>query len=279
MICFGLNRHRAWVAGGILAAVLGAAPAYAAAGPARGAMRTVQVEGADISGNWAVENFVAFARPTEDKRMKTMEGQPVPFQEWSGKLYEDRLQADKNGAAFPYTAARCLPGGLPQMMYTPFQFQITQSPGQVTLLMEEQHLWRQILLKEPHDPDPLPGYHGDSTGRWEGDTLVVDTIGLNDKTTIDFMGLPHTEALHVVERMRLLNPNQLEIIFTFEDPTVFTRPWSLRKTYKRQDGTARLSEYICLDGQLNDVDPVTGHSTFPGAGSVPGGAAAKIAPN
>ena len=178
-----------------------------------------------ITGIWLVENFVAFARPTEEKRMKTMEGQPVPFQDWSGKLYEERLQADHNGAAFPYTASRCLPGGVPQMMYSPIQFQITQSPGQVTMLMEEQHLWRQILLREPHDPDPLPGYHGDSTGKWEGDTLVVDTVGFNDQGMLE-EGVMHTEKLHMTARYRLTTlggKRAIQAIYTYDDPGSTTK--------------------------------------------------------
>ena len=258
---------RAWIAGLVLSAAMSTAPAYAAAArpaPARGFNQ--HIEGVDLQGVWNLENFIASANPTEKKIMKTIEGEDIPFQPWSKAIYDKRLDDDRAGRGFANTPAYCLPGGMPQMMTSPWLWALFQTPGQITTIHEEMHLFRQIFLNKPHDPDPNPGYMGDSVGHWEGDTLVVDTVGRNDKTTIDMLGLPHTDALHVVERMRRLSHEQLEIVFTVDDSKAFTRPWRFRKTYRLQDPDTHVSEYICADGQRNQPDPVTGRPTFPGAG-------------
>src|SRR5690348_12199777 len=97
----------------------------------------------------------------------------------------------------------CLPEGMPRFMLSiPLPMEIFQVPTRIVILREGVQLFRQIYLSREHLKDPDPTYSGDSVGKWEGDTLVVDTIGLNDKTWVDNAGIPHSEALHVVERIR-----------------------------------------------------------------------------
>jgi hypothetical protein len=107
-------------------------------------------------------------------------------------------------------------------------------------------------LNVPHSADPKPSWYGESVGHYEnGDTLVIDTIGLNDKTYIDNYLTPHTEQLHVVERFRLSpDGNTLELTITVEDPGAFTTPWSARQTYRREP-QPKMEEAICAE---NNVD-------------------------
>ena len=115
------------------------------------------------------------------------------------------------------------------------------------------------------------GFGVAAISRLEGDTLVIDTIGLSSKTTFDMLGAPHTDQLHLVERIRLLNPNEFEDLITIDDPGTFSHPWTERATYKRTDH--EIMEYICLDGNRNKV--VGGMVTIDGKPRDAKGAAAK----
>jgi hypothetical protein len=148
----------------------------------------------------------------------------------------------------------CLPPGVPRMMYTPYPMKVIQEPKTFTFIFEGgAHIWRQIPLvakKEDvkHSKDPNPTYLGESVGWFEGDTLVIDTIGFNERTWLDFAGHPHGEKLHVVERFTRLNSQQLEHIATIEDPDFYTQPWSVRITTNYQP-TNQLLEYICQENE------------------------------
>lgn len=256
-------------AGIALCAATVAYSAQPATAPAAGKTFVQTIEGADISGTWVVEGYVPSARPTRDKMLRPLDGGDVPLQPWAEVIYKERLSRDKTGDAFMNTAAYCLPLGMPSMMLgATYPFSILQTPGQVTTLHEEGHVHRQIFLNRSHDPDPDPGYLGESVGHWEGDTLVVDTIGLNDKTSLDLLGIPHSDQLHIVERIRRLSADKLENVMTFEDPKTFTRSWRFRRTYSLQKPGVHPAEYFCQDGQMNTPDPVTGRPSYPG-GSPP----------
>ncbi len=215
----------------------------------------------NISGVWLIKDYVLNTRPQAERLLKTMDGARPPLQDWAAKLYYQR--ADDADAGHPYapTPAQCLPPGMPAMMLgAPYPFQIVQSPGLVMTVHMEEHAFRFIYLDEslPSDPDPI--FMGYSVGRWEGQTLVVDTVGLTDRTTIDFSGLPHTEQLRVHERIRRVNHDTLEDVLTFDDPGAFTKPWSIRRLYALQSPAERISEYVC-ETQHNPVD-ANGASTY-----------------
>lgn len=126
----------------------------------------------------------------------------------------------------------CAPAGPSRIFSFPRPFEIVQVPGRVLLLYEWDHWVRQVWTDgRPHPKDPDPSWMGHAIGRWDGDTLVVDTVGLNDKTWIDSIGYPHTEALHIVERYRRVKPDELEITFRFEDPKAYTKPWTARTVF------------------------------------------------
>jgi len=136
-------------------------------------------------------------------------------------------------------------------MESPYPIRIVQTPGQVTLLHEVAHNVRKFYLDQEHPKNLKPTYLGHSVGRWEGDTLVVDTIGLNDKTFIDDEGSSHSTQIHVVERIRKVNGgNDLEDTLTVTDPVTLTKPYSFKRIYKwRPD--VKPAEYICEENNRN----------------------------
>jgi hypothetical protein len=141
----------------------------------------------------------------------------------------------------------CYPPGVPRVYLHPFPMQLVQMPGEVLMLFEYDGLRRQIFTDgRPHDTRIGPTWMGDSIGHWEGDTLVVDTIGLNDKTWLDRMGHPHSDALHVVERFQRVDHHTLEIRMVFEDPKAYTKPWGTKLIYQLKPDW-KLMEQFCED--------------------------------
>jgi hypothetical protein len=139
----------------------------------------------------------------------------------------------------------CLPEGVPRFMISvPYPMEIIQGPKRVLILHEGTSVVRQIHLGRQHPKDLDPTYAGDSIGKWEGDTLVVDTIGFNDKTWLDGGGLPHSNALRVVEHIRRTDHDTLVDEFTIDDPTVYTKPITARQVYKLKPDW-EIHEYVC----------------------------------
>ena len=211
----------------------------------------------NISGIWLIQDYVFVGRPQSERALHTIDGSEPPLLPWAAALYKKRMDDSDAGHPFAPTTARCLPGGMPSMMLgAPYPFEIIQSPGQVTTLHEEQHAFRIIYLNEKHPDDPDPTFMGHSVGRWDGNTLIVDTIGLSDQTTMDFNGMPHSSELKITENIRRLSQNTLEDVLTFEDPKTFTRTWQTRRTYQLQKPSERIGEYIC-ENQRNSANGET----------------------
>ncbi len=158
----------------------------------------------------------------------------------------------EKGQPFLTTLMQCLPGGVPEMVFgSPYPTQIIESPGQVTILYEMFNHYRVIYLNETHPADLDPSFMGHSVARWQGDTLVVDTIGLTERTSLDEVGIPHSEALHVIEKYRRTDKDTLEIIVTIDDPKTFTQSWDTRVINKAAASNLKFIEYIC-ENNLND---------------------------
>jgi hypothetical protein len=192
----------------------------------------------DLSGVWFErQNAITFAP-----------GEP-PMQPWA----EAKFRTVKPGYG-PHASPvsqdpilSCVPPGVPRIMLIEFPMQIVQVPGQVIMLFEYDHFVRQIYTdRREHPKDLDPTWMGDSIGRWEGDTLVVDTVGLNDKTWLDQVGHPHSDALHVVERIRRVRHDTLQDDITIDDPRAYTKPWTGQQVFKLRPGW-HLIEYICED--------------------------------
>lgn len=139
---------------------------------------------------------------------------------------------------------RCLPPGVPRaMMQSGFPFSIVGGKTLVGMMIEWNHLPRVIYLDREHFDNLGPAYLGQSVGHWDGSTLVVDTTGYNDATWLDNSGLPHSSALHTVERIRRLGQQELEDRITFEDPTIFSYAWTAKLTFRKVSDPVLKEDY------------------------------------
>jgi len=152
---------------------------------------------------------------------------------------------DIRGRTTLTTGNDCNPLGIPQTYITPYPFQIVQTPKLVLIIYEYPNAIRWIPVDgRKHEVDPDPTWMGSSVGSWEGDMLVVDAIGFNDKTEVH--GFMHTDALHVVERFRLLPDGNLQYDVTVEDPNVWQAPWVIpARTFARRAELENVSEFVC----------------------------------
>ena len=145
--------------------------------------------------------------------------------------------------------AHCLPQGVPKINMAPVPFKIVQTERLVVLVYEAFNLWRQVHLDGREFADDLnPSWLGYSKGRWEGDTLIVETRGLNGKQWLDHAGLPTSDKLTVVERFRRPTAGRLEIELTITDPTYYTKPWTVTTDARRLLNT-ELFEFICNENE------------------------------
>jgi hypothetical protein len=172
----------------------------------------------------------------------------APYQPWAAQKVLEAF--NRRGIDDP--TSQCLPAGLPRtVMLGLFPQQIVQTPSQIIMLYEYMNVFRVIPLNAKHPDDIIPSYTGNSVGRWDGDTLVVDVIGFNDKTWLAGTGTFHTDALHITERFTRVDKDQINYEVTMDDPNVLTKPWTLRSTLMLREGT-RLEEYVCAE---NNIDP------------------------
>jgi hypothetical protein len=138
----------------------------------------------------------------------------------------------------------CMPLAGPQAFGVPYQFQIVESAHSMAILYGYPGTFRTIPTEGGlHPADPDPTWMGDSIGRWEGDTLVVDTVGFNDKTEIS--GYRHTDALHIVERFRRPDYGTLQYEATIDDPNVFAKPWTVTRNFSFRPDMAKVDEFVC----------------------------------
>jgi hypothetical protein len=172
---------------------------------------------------------------------RPLPNQPEPeMLPWAAALTKQRTE--NYSAEDP--EARCLPGGVPRA--APYHIQLVQTPKLLLILYEGNiHSFRQVFLDRTEHPKNMePLWYGDSIGRWEGDTLVIDSVGFNDKFWFDMAGHPHTTQLHVVERYRRRDYGNLDIEITIEDPGAYIKPWVFRRTSSLET-SIEMSEYVC----------------------------------
>jgi len=153
--------------------------------------------------------------------------------------FDHRLTADPE--------IKCYLPGVPRATYMPYPFQILQSEKALFFAYEYDGAVRNIYLKDP-GPAPADSWMGQSYGHWEGDTLVIDVTGLDERTWFDRAGDFHSDALHVIERYTLRSPDILDYEATIEDPKVFSRPWKIDMPLNRHvEKDARLMEFKCVE--------------------------------
>jgi hypothetical protein len=201
----------------------------------------------DLSGIWQTDlkfnfNLAADLKPED-----------VPMRPAARALFDERQRTlgkdDPEGF--------CLPPGFPRVNGVPFPTKIIQTPALVVMLYETRSLFRQIFL-DTHAlaTDPQPTWMGYSSGKWDGDTLVVQTVGFNDKTWLDDAGHPHSAAMRVTERIRRPDFGHLVAEITIDDPEYYTRPWTVTQEFTlTADG--ELIEYVCNENNL-DVPHLVG---------------------
>jgi hypothetical protein len=280
--------------------VMASAPALGAEPPAFGADPGAAATVPDFGGPWMsshARKFIAVGNgpvPVMDHpehphqaRARGPDGVDIGTTAWVGDWNNLNLKPqiadavrkagedDLAGFAHPTAESSCWPPGVPNIMnfFEPAYF--IQSPGEVTILYQRGPNVRHVYLDRGHSAEITPSWFGESIGHYEGDTLVIDTIGFNDRTVLDRYMTPHSGQLHVVERYQRLgnsdDPDReaqgdayvftgetLQVDFTIEDPNSFEQPWSARATYRHvnRDG---LEEVICAE---NNVDLFSGEE-FP----------------
>ena len=162
------------------------------------------------------------------------------LQPWARDLVRKRNDLALSGKPAYSLHASCYPVGIPHFLLMPMTrpMYIVQGPKEVVMILSSFNDVRRIYLTDKHSANIKPSWHGESIGHFEGDTLVVDTIGLNDKTFMDGYDTPHTAQLHVVERWHLVDGGRtLEVNVHFEDPGAFTTPWNAIQRYRRFEAT------------------------------------------
>ena len=191
----------------------------------------------DLSGIWEpispkyLRDLAADLKPGE-----------VPYQPWAKALVDSRADGSH---AREESDANCLPQGIPKIAAAPAPWKIIQSAGTIVILHEAFNLWRQVFLDGRQFAEDLnPSWLGYSIGKWEGDTLVVESKGFNGKTWLDQAGKPTTEALQVTERYRRKNFGTMEIQITIDDPKAYTKPWTVTEEVRLVLNTDLL-EFIC----------------------------------
>ena len=203
----------------------------------------------DISGIFRFVN--------DGKGVVTLDGKQPPLRPEAKALLDKRIASQDTLKPWADVSTACLPPDMPRfaLSVAPYPFEIIQTPGQVTFILEAMSVVRRIHLNRNHPDYVEPSWNGDEIGHWEGDTLVVDTIGLNAKSTIDKVGMPMSTAMHVVERIRRIAPNRIEDVMTIDDPKTFTMPWTTRVVYAQQPPGTEIMEWVCDDQRtVQDAD-------------------------
>jgi hypothetical protein len=206
----------------------------------------------NISGVWWGRSYSPKIEPAG--------GGELPFTPVGLAKYREIQAGLADGSIRDEARRVCVPDGVPRILGNPYPFQIFQVPGEVVIVYELNRVIRMVPLDVPHPSAEelvfFPYYSGNSVGRWDGDTLVVETIGFNEKTFIDATGVPHSDQLKTVERMKKLADGTLEVVVEVTDPVTFTRPWSARYVYDLHPDV-RLEYYHCGDPH-RDISHIPG---------------------
>jgi hypothetical protein len=209
---------------------------------------------ADLSGFWMIHPsanaapYSSYAFAKDDP----------PLTEWGAEKFKSAKPVFGPNKTTPKLSNDpvygCYPPGLPRIYLHPKPIEIVQLPDEVIMMFEYDRVVRHIYTDgRPHDEflDP-PLWMGDSIGKWDGDTLVIDAIGFNDKTWLDRVGHPHSDALHLTERLRRASHDTLTDEMTIEDPKTFTKPWTVQTTFQLKLGLDLDWEDVCETEKLAD---------------------------
>jgi hypothetical protein len=177
-----------------------------------------------------------------------------PFNAQAEKIFWNRVEMENAGTPVPDAGIACKPMGLLRAMNAEFGWQMMQAPDRLTILINEDHLVRRIRIGGVHPRALKPGYMGDSVAHWDGNTLVIDSTGFNERTWLDFDGTPHSAQLRVTERLRRIEGGLLEILTTIDDPAMYRYPWTTRNLWRWAPITEAAPEIICEENDLELSD-------------------------
>jgi hypothetical protein len=253
------NRVGTFVLAGIAAVAIASALSAQTAqqsGSAKTAAASAPAPEHDLTGVWNMHSTPAQRKYTGS----TYTAEPPDMTPWGTEKY--MATKPSNG---PRTHSlketddpvlkQCLPPGTPRIYLQPFPLQIVQTPKEILLLFEYDHTIRQIFMDgRKHPDDVTPTYMGHSIGKWDGDTLVVDTVGFNEKTWLDRDGHPHSDQLHVIERFHRIDRDNMTIDINMEDPKALAKPWKSQLNFQLKPGWD-IMELACTDnGAFEDFE-------------------------
>jgi len=209
----------------------------------------------------APDIFGTFWATRYDAKIQVVGGGELPLTPEGKAAYAMNIAGLKDGSITDAARKFCVPDGVPRVLAGPYPFEIINAPrGQITLVYELNHQVRPIAMDKPLPSDkeliPYPYYNGHSVGRYEGDTLVIETAGFNEKTFIDATGAPHTDEMHTLERVRRIGPSEIEDLITIHDPQYYTRDWQARFVYQQRNDVW-LQDYVCGEPH-RDISSVAG---------------------
>jgi hypothetical protein len=215
--------------------------------------------GQDISGVWWATSYSPNIEPVG--------GGGLPFTGAGKAAYEKNMAGLKDGSIVDTARRFCTPDGVPRILATPYPFEIIQTPGQLTMIHELNHAIRIVLMNKPVPKDSdesiiaYPYYDGHSFGHWERDTLVIETLGFNERTFLDATGAPHTDAMHTTERIKKIDDGkELEDVVTVHDPEMYTKDWSARYVYDLRNDV-HIEDYVCGEPHrdISMIKGIAGH--------------------
>ena len=227
----------------------------------------------NLQGIWQASSTAAADLQDHAARYNMLAGRSVvaggeiPYQQWAARKKAENFQNRQK--ADPLNS--CYMPGVPRIMYLDFPFQIFHTPQAIAIAFEWSLDYRLIYTDGSPHPKDYEAWMGDSRGRWDGDTLVVDVSSNNDKTWFDMAGDFHSDALHVVERYHMTGADTIQYEATIEDSKVFTKPWTIRLTLDRRTDRDRLFEYVC-QAELEEANGAftrEERTWYPGNGTPP----------
>ena len=213
----------------------------------------IVAQGADAADDWIAERIgagdiaitadIPLASRCLKKDAIVLGPTGKPFTPEGLAIFTKRREANDSG--HPIRHGECAPVGFPgEQEGAPFQ--VIQTPGQITFVYESNHVFTIVHMNQEHPKNLRPSFMGHSIGHWEGDTLVIDTIGYNGEKWLDYLGTPSSTQLHVIERIKKVNVGKvvLENTLTIIDPVMYTRPWDIRRVFMWRPAE-QIGEEIC----------------------------------
>lgn len=207
----------------------------------------------DIAGTYWATRYYA--------KLPIVGGGDLPLTAMGKEVYAKNQAGLKSGEITDVARKYCVPDGVPRAMASPYPFEIIHDPAdQITMVHELNHQVRVVMIDKRiptyQEVVAFPYYNGHSVGHWEGDTLVIQTNGFNEKTFLDATGAPHTDMLVTTERIRKTSANELEDVITIHDPDYYTRDFQVRFTYTVRNDV-RLEDYVCGEPH-RDINKISG---------------------